>query len=78
MTHRAAQPARRLLRNMRRAREVRERVEENVERVEWTMKDEAWKPSREYLAKLLSAYKADTAMLLAIVGVGEALRKDEP
>lgn len=42
-------------------------VAENIERVEWTLKDPDWKPTRGYLQKLLSAYKAHTDILLANV-----------
>lgn len=39
-------------------------INNNIERVEWTLKDPEWRPSREYLEKLLAAYKAHTTILL--------------
>ena len=30
---------------------------ENIERVEWTLQDPEWQPSRAYLEKLLASYK---------------------
>jgi hypothetical protein len=37
--------------------DIVERLRENIERVEWTLKDAEWKPSRAYLEKLLATYK---------------------
>jgi hypothetical protein len=33
------------------------REQDNIERMEWTLQDPAWTPSREYLEKVLAAYK---------------------
>jgi hypothetical protein len=33
------------------------RMADNIERVEWTLQDPDWKPSRQYVEKMLAAYK---------------------
>jgi hypothetical protein len=51
---------------------------ENIERVEWTLQDPTWVPSREYLIKLLAAYKelyADNTRLREYIEVMAAQRK---
>jgi hypothetical protein len=60
--------ARRLLRNMRRTRELEKLVQANVKKVEWTLEDPTWRPTRDYLEKMLAAYKAHTAELLGMLG----------
>ena len=40
-------------------------IASNIERVEWTLQDPTWQPTRDYLEKLLASYKAHTAILLA-------------
>ncbi len=39
-------------------------IASNVDRVRWTLQDEDWKPSRDYIEKLLASYEAHTAKLL--------------
>lgn len=34
---------------------------ENIERIEWTLEDKDWQPSRQYLEKVLAAYKEAAA-----------------
>lgn len=43
---------------------LRKIICDNVERVRWTLEDENWKPSREYVEKLIDAYETHTAILL--------------
>lgn len=45
-------------------------VADNIQRVEWTLEDKTWQPSRWYLEKLLAAYK-ELAALTAPAQVGE-------
>ena len=44
--------------------EIAKQVAENIDRVEWTLQDPEWRPTRECLQKLLAAYIAHTAALL--------------
>jgi hypothetical protein len=37
--------------------DIAKRMRENIERVKWTLRDEAWQPSRSYIEKLLAAYE---------------------
>lgn len=60
--------SRRLLRNMRKRKEIEALIKANVEKVEWTLQDQSWRPTRDYLEKLLAAYKTHTGDLLGILG----------
>lgn len=53
---------------MRRTRELEKLVQANVKKVEWTLEDPTWRPTRDYLEKMLTAYKAHTAELLGMLG----------
>jgi hypothetical protein len=39
-------------------------IASNIQKVRWTLEDPSWKPSRDYLAKLLASYEAHTRKLL--------------
>lgn len=38
-------------------RRLRELAKENIERVEWTLQDKDWQPTRDYVRKLLASYR---------------------